>query len=1484
MTRLCVCTILLWFAVTIVTSAGLTDGRMSAEGHQLHNGGRDEEEDPPGILFRALTDTNIFRKKMQPLTISKQSRHVQSGRDRPRTPMSTARRTISKPLLINQLRTAVTFRDNVLLIFSYLLHGRASGLTEPQYTSLRMISNVLKKRMIYMFNLLPVLGKLRNLDKGNQTKLVLTALAKNLPPYLQCTARFLVNEIQKGNLDMNALLTAPGTESYDYLADINRQMFGISKTRIAAEEMKGYDNTSMFVQATLGPVFVKILRDLEADKLSFSQEWFGLILINLPNPDMDPVLEENVRYIYEVTINNLIKPWTMEKVPDVREPYKLVYSVALHLLADDIVPKVVKDALFYIYNHLKPVWVTHANPTFNEIYDITKDDLNLGKLLAAIVPQEFSFDTVRLKNYLVTYFIENQGNKDIEQAFLGINRFTYEDPLDLLMAILTRLLRRIPPSRIEFLQPVSALLSALFVKKYVRFFTPFVPHQMDVSMLLDTLENPGFDRLLPAIHKDIRIEFFRKPYLDRVINSLIPLDKQKCLTPRQCLINTIRDVEKLRGDIPLTLLRNFQDVTYVLQQKMSEYYLLNYPQKTISVSTDSIANQENPLIVIMETNEYPSSQSNVNIPLGSSKTVYSWSIEKYAPINNREPPTIVQWQQGTLVPKETLETKEVFIQQYPSREQNVNMKPTQPTQEIKVPLKLSSTIHRESSTFVVLQKTPTKESSDNNTFDTKTPSPELTNEENVPGTESNRDHSPAEILETKVETEKVPSQEPQEVVIENYETTKISDQGVTAAHTEKPSIVDGVPQVDETVSKNTSKESTENVPENVSEQIIQVSEGHEIENGTKPAVLTTTQAIPEKHEEQTTLKVQTVSQPSIASSLVHSNPEVAINATMHPIGSSYLTSTAAPKIETPAIVVEEKSEAPFQPEINLKIVSTKQVMIEEVTPKYSPPKKQGKKPKGKKTDKTTSEIPKPIEEKDIEKEPPQGNLILPPMVQVDYPLTIYLTKNGVPIVTTDDHKNTEVPGLVLPKVTVLLKEPNTKQPLTDIDTPLEEQVLKPLAIIFGKNYVTKILGHSVNVGRYTTNIALLTEVLKRAKSKPLVMKNSKLLGLIKKYIASMEYVSPTVLLPIVLSAKNLEGEVIYLSFDPNKHRQPMVTDQLPSRNTPTIITIPMINPKKWLESINPSDPYEDLLPNFPRGTTFEILLRPLRQVFTPGKIVKIVGGSFEPLVYPNKGALLITILHKLRSVIKAQENRELKSLVDRYLKAIQLSSMNVRVPQQILSSKTIEKSGHWEPELTTLLYALPIAKSSKELALLESIKVLLSTPDLLATLGLSNPSLTTTRGEFLSKIIEAALAGKISLDTATLDSLKYYRSKIDFTETGALPIMWVWVSFYVVKTEVMLGKVIENTLQFDELSYEEKLSYNNLVAYLSENSHLLQDNKDFAFENYKTQGQFITELLKYLLRKPDVSERAKKDIENLLPRVKLTGLGAEPIPTTVQTT
>ncbi|KAM0731872.1 hypothetical protein ACS0PU_001414 [Formica fusca] len=1358
-------------------------------------------------VLGTLSDFGVVRRSLSPVMIKKYSIYF------PKDKSYLSKNDVKLRNVIEKLKTSVILRDNILYIFSYLLHGLESGLTEEQYSSLQILHEFLKKKKIYVYNLLPILSTLNTADKNRQTIMILLLLIENLPTYIQCTARFLANEIEQERLNLNKLLSKTTSETFNYLVNID---LGILKNKIKIDddEMKGYDKYSNITQKALGPVFVKLLYNLHTHKLPLSQELFGLILVNLPNPNDDPVLEENIRYIYDLTKSNAIdhRNWDLiGKNPDSSDAYTLVFSVLSKILISDV-NMVVKNAAVYVYHHLKVVMTpTYDNPNMMYLRHLVKHDIDIGMLLSAIVPHEFGPDAISLKNSLVMYFqYRIYRYKDMSEIFNGFNKFAYRDPLDLLIAYLTRLVNHIPshPSiNLQMIQEsAAALLSILIIKKSTRTFTPFVSPEIDILILIESLKIPDVDPTFQPTLDSIKSELIAQPQLSVLVSTLLPTKKYNCLVPIQCLMSVFQKIHKLRNNLPMSLLTNIQNILYILKTRLTHqlqrYFKPQFSFYLPAVETDIMRNYENIPYFNVSNYEIRETENGQKVPNSLYESLYGWNLNNY-------------YNMTSFLPAGLGNTREQTTEKNKQMGNIIHLKPTKT--KVESPTTAQAIEHLK----------PSKPSREN-----------LSDQLSISSLATTSIYYDSEITDNK------PSQKPEKK--QSRQLTSVT-----------PNIIEDQFDVGSSNIKEeeiSPQRRTSEKSESQTYPIYPIKETDKDITTKEPIRLVTT-----------IRKIKTTSFPQKMSNIGKLTtttttilPNIELNVTEKPESNAGISHIKEEEILSQPNTSEENESQTYSPEDVKKDVTTKPTQPTTTIRKTT---------KGETSipEKTTNDVPENV-----------TTIILPPSIEVNEPLKIQLSESGVPVVMPDD-RNKTVPGLVIPQITELLKPVNLNDFFSNDDTPIVTQILQPLSFIFGKNYIKKILqDEDINV--YSTNIALLLALLKKATTYQQVTTNTNLMNLIQKYIFTIEYVSPTILLPIVVSSKNLVSKVVYSTFSVQNLTHSAISEKPPVKALPDTVTIPLVNPKIWLQSINPSNPYADLLPTLEEENAFAKIIQPLKNILTSKKVVEILGPDFQPLVYPNKGTLLIALLRKLRKTKTIQSDSELKSLINMYIYAIEIPSMNIQVSEDNLVKMMSETTGQWQPELTSLIVALPTAKNIIESAMLHQIEKLLVDPTVLEKLHITKPPSTMSRGELLHKIILSALSRKTNLKKQVLKAFKYYKDKVEFTDMGALPIMWMWVETYVVKTEINLGSMIQQTVNFNKLTYKEKIAYNDLITYLAQNPNLLQDNEDFDFQKYKTQGQFIKGLFKHLLRKRQINNKIKKNIQKLFSRVILTGPGAIVIP------
>jgi len=1361
----------------------------------------------------------------------------------------------------------------MLYIFAYLLHGRENGLTEEQYTSLQMLYDVLRKKMVPMYNMLSILSKLQNRDKSYQTRLIFMSLSKNLPSYLQCTATFLAQEIQLGRLDISALIPSPGPiGTFNYFTNINPSMIHSSELQFfSSVEYTRYDSFSNSTHRYLGSLYVRLLHEVYSSGILMPQELFGLILINLPNPKGDPILEEHIRYVYDMTKNNLIVNWDSICQGIIHQDIYTTISYGLSgILGSANVDITMKKAVIYIYNHLKPVSPTHANPYFEYTYNLVKMDIDVGLLLSAIVPQEFDTETIRMKDRLLLYFMHNYKNKELDHIMAGFNKYIYEDPLDLLIAFLTRITDRAPVAAHDILEPATALLPALIMKKYMRRFTPFVSSEIDILILLESLKNPDINPTFSWVADSTIQELILHPQSSLLLNNLIPTDKGKCITPKQCLTTIMMEVPKIQINIPTALIKIIQNIVHIL--KLSVPHQPSYPISGIEM-------HETQTPIIIEVGHVPTYLPQPAVPhmwnmheyIGEANAMrenlpsptLEWQ-ENYSPIHgimdSREKQSFASSHQSFASSHQSLASSHQSERQFHLSEKPATMNISLATTTSFVPFRQQIQIAKQKKPYdimnIIQETAPTDTS-------------EISGGVHVSGGGGVHVSGGGGVHVAGGSGVHVAGASGVHVA-GGSGVHVAGDSGVHVAGGSGLHVAGGSGvHVAGGSGLHVAGGSGLHVAEGSGLHVaggsgLHVAEGgfslsgkknitfnsgspvfisQEIRRSTIPVIFTTRRPrIHGKFESKFNIKNQ----------YERLNVQkISVIPTRKPMQSHKITMIQ----KMPVVMSSESSE------------SVEMVKIQHSTrrpkTKFSAIKQTAQVIKSSMIEKTREKVP-----------------MLPPSIKPDQPLVVQLSNSGVPVVMSNNSASISgsiSSGLVLPGITELLKTPNMENLFENAPEPIVEEVLQPLSVIFGKNYIRNIL-KDVDSNVYPTNIALLLALFKKVKNLPQMTQNPELSSLIRKYISTIEYISPMILLPIVTSLKHLTSTVVYSTFNPHDTTECYINNSPPEDGSMNTVTIPLVNPNTWLESINPINPYEGLIPDLPENEPFAVTLRPLKSIMTIKRITELLGPDFQPLAYPNKGALLITLLHKLRTTKEIQSNQFLKVLIDNYILAIELPSMHTQISKDSLMNIMSESKGHWQPELTSLISALPSPKNRQEITMIELIESFFSDHNILKKLHIEIPSSSMSRGEFLFKIIQNILSAGMHLDAQLLNAFRYYRNRVEFTDMGALPIMWVWVEVYVVQAHVQLGKMIQQTLDFNKLTYKEKLAYNDVISYLAENSHLLQDNQDFDFENYKTQGEFVKALFRYIMRKPQVSKKIKKHIKMLLVHVAMTGAGAVVLP------
>ncbi|XP_012271671.1 uncharacterized protein LOC105694805 [Orussus abietinus] len=459
--------------------------------------------------------------------------------------------------LLPELYAALALRDNLVYNFGYLLQVPHNSLTQDQYEALYLIHSALRKKHVYTYNLLSKLCKLNETSRKRQMQILLDNLANNLSPALQGAAKFLASEILRHRLNVDHLLES---DDLNFYANIDMRTIEICRTGLQIKEAHAANREEDRIQETIGKVFVKILRDFKAGKATIPlPQLFGIILANLPLNEEDPVLEEHIQNILSISKTNKTKGWP-----------KTVYTFDVYEIVQEIIEEILEnvnfhrdpqltdlyDSLIYVRDHLKVVSPENSNPFYLDWNSINGEGLNLDALLS-LIPVH-STVAISLKNRIL-HDIQKY-SIDIDQLLNGFNRFNYENPFDLLLAILSRLQNRLSyyedagasftNDKIDKIQAdIKALTAYLIASKHLQ-NSPRVKPEINVSLLLSNLQDPSLGLKVNGYSSTIMSYIREVPEYEELLNDLIPDQKEKCSSPRICLINTLKEARKIEGRLP----------------------------------------------------------------------------------------------------------------------------------------------------------------------------------------------------------------------------------------------------------------------------------------------------------------------------------------------------------------------------------------------------------------------------------------------------------------------------------------------------------------------------------------------------------------------------------------------------------------------------------------------------------------------------------------------------------------------------------------------------------------------------------------------------------------------------------------------------------------------------------------------------------------------------------------------------------------------
>ena len=509
----------------------------------------------------------------------------------------------------------------------------------------------------------------------------------------------------------------------------------------------------------------------------------------------------------------------------------------------------------------------------------------------------------------------------------------------------------------------------------------------------------------------------------------------------------------------------------------------------------------------------------------------------------------------------------------------------------------------------------------------------------------------------------------------------------------------------------------------------------------------------------------------------------------------------------------------------------------------------------------------------------RNDVILPPLINPAWKIVVTIPEKGPPSIETAARR-TKPPknSVVLPSVNCLQgPPPSDEQEAVCMYSILDKPLLDPLIEILGENYLDILLGSNWKQ-QYSTTAACIEGVLKAAFKNEQVSAKPKLINVIKKYNAAIEFVGPYIFLPLIANYQRLIVPNVWLTYNIVSHALSHMGRNPPQERNDGAISLPLVNPKLWLLPVETRNPFANFIPILPANNPFAIKLRPLTTIIESGEIEIMLKSDITPSTYPNRGALYVSALRALVNIKTVQSNNELYTLVKEYMNAILIPSLYVHVPRSYIERQMRMTEGSWTADFQDLLIALPRPQTSAEFELMKIISEWLERQDILIKFRTSL-SLTITKGTLLSRIISKALTSTTyKLDLKIKKAFLYYQSNVQVIGAAADNVQWVWIQRPIADTTVDVIGIFIATIPLERLNESNLARYQDLLTYLKTHPKIISlALEELSLSRYYTYGNFMRGFLHHLSNMPGIKTEAKENVDALIPFVRYTGPGAIPM-------
>lgn len=372
-------------------------------------------------------------------------------------------------------------------------------LSIEEYTSLELISNAIKRKNVYLYDTLHIVTEINGKHILKQLLEFLKAAKKNFAFFMKSSVEFWIqllearhNKIIWKQMDQDTFNLVAGVfKQTVQLIDRNNNNEDISKKlwNLLSQEGENEQNKYDVTNEIMGPVYVALFYGITSKKIPLTQELFGTILRDLPNEDADPIFDEYVSYISREIWKNKFKKWS-NYFSNIKayNPYTLIINAVDKISADMDVPFKFKKSLLYVRDHLITGGRGIINHEIENSYRITENGLNVNLLFELTISCDCNNRIIDMKNELQKYLTSNLD----DDIFMGINRYKYNNPHDLMLGFLSRLQMRSSSNIYDkkISRIISILLSYLFYQRNLHYYQKFKSN-ISFWIIIDIIDNPN---------------------------------------------------------------------------------------------------------------------------------------------------------------------------------------------------------------------------------------------------------------------------------------------------------------------------------------------------------------------------------------------------------------------------------------------------------------------------------------------------------------------------------------------------------------------------------------------------------------------------------------------------------------------------------------------------------------------------------------------------------------------------------------------------------------------------------------------------------------------------------------------------------------------------------------------------------------------------------------------------------------------------------